>query len=163
MPRGRKDFAKEGKPFDSKRGKSAGVISGIVRRIKKDTFKAASLITDTRAPDEMVTASVEKFWKMRNVDRDSITPMMAEVTELYARAVYNDKEEPMSLSERIAVLERIYKLFGIAYDSNREHNASKRNESDEEKSFEINYIVDGVKQEPPLRIECEQVETTNGS
>lgn len=155
MPRGRKDIYKDAKPFDSKRAKRAGVLSGIVKRIKKSTFKATSAITDTRAPDEMVNKTVEQFWKMRNVERDDITPMMAEVTGLYANAVYNNKDEPLTLMERIAVLERIYKLFGIAFESNKEHNENERKEGEEEKSFEINYIVE-ERREPPNLIECEQ-------
>ena len=157
MPRGRKDICKDAKPFT----KESSRLANEIKRIKRNTFKSASKITDSQAPDEMVTKDIERFWKMRNVKREDITPMMAEVTAIYAKALY-DKEEPMSLIERITILERIYRLFGIAYESNHEHNASEKNSEGEERSFEINYIVDGIKQEPPLRIECEQVES-NGS
>ena len=120
-----------------------------VRAIRYSMFKSVRSIIETTAPDDLVNDKIAKFWSMRGVPRNKITPMMAELTPTYANAI---------ASGDIQILERLYRLFGLAFDSNREHNINDSVGDTEEKSFEINYIVDGVKQEPPQLIECEQVE-----
>lgn len=135
--------------FNSETAKVASRKGLEVRLMKYNTFKTVRSIIDTTAPDSMVNDKIAKFWAMRGISRIRITPMMAELTPTYANAI---------AAGDINALERLYRLLGLAFDSTREHNTNEAMGESEEKSFEINYIVDGVKQEPQQQIECEQVD-----
>lgn len=134
--------------FTSETARKASLKAAKVRNERHSTFRSVRAIVERTAPDTIVTAKIEDFWEKHNVPRVKITPLMAELTPIYAKAVSTGD---------ILVLERIYKILGITFDSTREHNTNDSVGEEQEKSFEINYIVDGTKQEP-LQIECEQVE-----
>lgn len=112
------------KPFTSEKARAAGKRSGEVRNKKASTFRAARAIIDTAAPDTIVSDAIADFWAKHGVNRDDITPMLAEITPIYAKAV---KDADM------ATLERVYKLIGISFESNREHNVKVSLENADDK------------------------------
>lgn len=134
------------RPLNSETAREAQKKSVEVRRMKYAMFKTVRTIIETTAPDSMVSEKIKDFWAKHNVPRNKITPLMAEITPIYANAIN---------SGDMATLERIYRLLGLAFESSKEHNITDSRGEDEEKSFEVNYIVDGVKQEPQ-KIEYEQ-------
>lgn len=136
------------KPYTSEKAREAQKKSVESRKKKYAMFKSVRAIIETTAPDSIVSDKIRDFWAKHGVSRDKITPMLAEITPIYANAVAQGD---------IMVLERVYRLLGLAFDSSKEHNISDSVGETEEKSFEINYIVDGQKQEPQM-IECEKVE-----
>lgn len=136
------------KPLTSEKAREAQKKSVESRKKKYAMFKSVRAIIETTAPDSIVSDKIRDFWAKHGVSRDKITPMLAEITPIYANAVAQGD---------IMVLERVYKLLGLSFDSSKEHNISDSIGETEEKSFEINYIVDGQKQEPQM-IECEKVE-----
>lgn len=114
--------------------------------MKYAMFKSVRAIIETTAPDSIVSDKIKDFWEKHGVPRAKITPMLAEITPIYANAVAQGD---------MATLERIYRLLGLAFDSSKEHNITDSRGEDEEKSFEINYIVEAAK---PQQIECEKAE-----
>ena len=70
-----------------------------------------------------------------------ITPMMAEITPIYSAAIRDGD---------LVALERIYRLLGVTFESNKEHNINVSVGNTDDKPFEINYIVDGIKQNPEM-------------
>lgn len=125
--------------FNSETAREAAYKSAEARRRKYSAFSAVRPIIDEVAPDEMLPESIVTFWRKHGVERDKITPMMAEITPIYASAIQ---------AQDIAVLERVYKLLGLTFDSNREHNINVSLGNKEDKPFEINYIVGGQKVDP---------------
>lgn len=134
------------RPLNSETARAAQKKSVEVRRMKYAMFKSVRAIIETTAPDSIVSDKIKDFWQKHGVPRAKITPMLAEITPIYANAVAQGD---------MATLERIYRLLGLAFDSSKEHNISDSRSEDEEKSFEINYIVEAAK---PQQIECEKAE-----
>lgn len=112
------------------------------QRRKASAFASVRALIDETAPAEMLPAPVVDFWKKHGVERDSITPLMAEITPIYAAAIRDGD---------MGTLERVYRLLGVTFDSNREHNINLSVGNTDERAFEINYIVNGEK------IEAEEV------
>ncbi len=108
------------------------------RRRKKLMFQSLRSLVDERAPDEMLPDGVVEFWKRHGVDKDSITPIMAETTPIYADAI-NNRDLP--------TLATLYKLYGVTFESTREHNVNVAVGNAEDRAFEIKYIVGG-KEDP---------------
>ena len=125
------------KPYTPEKAREAQKKSVESRKKKYAMFKSVRAIIETTAPDSIVSDKIRDFWAKHGVSRDKITPMLAEITPIYANAVAQGD---------IMVLERVYRLLGLAFDSSKEHNISDSIGETEEKSFEINYIVDGQKQ-----------------
>lgn len=102
-------------------------------------FQSVRSIVETAVPAESLNESIVSFWKSRGVEKENISPMMAEIAPIYADALKNHD---------IAVLERVYKLLGLTFESNREHNINVSLGNKEDKPFEINYIIGGKKVDP---------------
>ena len=134
------------RPLNSETAREAQKKSVEVRRMKYAMFKSVRAIIETTAPDSIVSDKIKDFWEKHGVPRAKITPMLAEITPIYANAVAQGD---------MATLERIYRLLGLAFDSSKEHNITDSRGEDEEKSFAINYIVEDSK---PQQIECEKAE-----
>lgn len=101
--------------FTSEKAKLAQKRSTEVQKQKHSVFKTVRSIVDDPAPDSIVNDAIIAFWKMRGIPRSKITPMMAELTPIYAKAV---RECDMF------VLERIYKLLGLSFESTKEQNVT---------------------------------------
>ena len=101
--------------FTSEKAKIAQKRSTEVQKQKHSVFKTVRSIVDDPAPDSIVNDAIIQFWKMRGIPRSKITPMMAELTPIYAKAV---READMF------VLERIYKLLGLSFESTKENNVN---------------------------------------
>lgn len=95
------------------KARAAAKRSAEVRREKANTFKTAKALVDAQACDDLLNPAVVKFWAMRGVPKSKITPMMAEIAPIYNDAV--GKKD-------MATLERIYKLFGVMFESDKENN-----------------------------------------
>ena len=104
-------------------------------------WKSVQVMVNETAPDALLPAPVVDFWAKHGIERDRITPQMAEITPIYAAAI-RDAD--------FATLERIYRLFGLTFESNKEHNVNVVVGNKDDKPFEINYIVDGIKQNPEM-------------
>ena len=109
--RGNPNIAKT--QFNSERAREAARRSAEVRREKSNTFKTAKALVDGEATKDMLNDSVVKFWAMRGVPKNKITPMMAEIAPIYNDAVRNHD---------MATLERVYRLFGVMFESDKENN-----------------------------------------
>lgn len=105
------------------------------KRKKRLMFATLRKLVDERAPDSMLPDGVVEFWKRHGVERDEITPVMAETTGIYADAI-NARD--------FGTLERLYRLYGIHFDSSREHNVSVSLGNRDDRPFEVRYIVDGA-------------------
>lgn len=112
---GNPDLVKYRFTSGSERAKKAQIRSVEVQKQKHSVFKTVRAIVDDPAPDSIVNDAIIQFWKMRGIPRSKITPMMAELTPIYAKAV---READMF------VLERIYKLLGLAFESTKENNVN---------------------------------------
>lgn len=123
--------------FNSETARIANKKSHEAKRRKCSAFNAVRPLVDETAPVAMLPDGVVKFWENHGVSRDSITPLMAEITPIYAAAI---KEGD------IGTLERVYRLLGLTFDSNREHNINVSLGNKDDKPFEINYIVNGQKE-----------------
>ena len=99
--------------FTPEAARRAGKRSAEVRREKGQTFKTAKALVDAQASDDLLNPAVVKFWAMRGVPKDKITPMMAEIAPIYNDAV--GKKD-------MATLERVYRLFGVMFESDKENN-----------------------------------------
>lgn len=126
--------------FTSETGRKAAEKSHESFRRRFSAFAAVRPIVDEAAPDSMLPPPVIDFWKKHGVEKSKITPLMAELTPIYANAIRDGD---------IQVLERVYKLLGLSFESNREHNINLSVGNLEDKPFEINYIVNGDGQESP--------------
>lgn len=99
--------------FTPEAASRAGKRSAEVRREKGQTFKTAKALVDAQASDDLLNPAVVKFWAMRGVPKDKITPMMAEISPIYNDAV---------VKKDMATLERVYRLFGVMFESDKENN-----------------------------------------
>lgn len=118
--------------FNSETAKAAQKKSTESQRKRFSVFSKVRPIIEETAPDSILTDNIVNFWAKHGVEREGITPMLVEITPVYAQAI-KDMD--------FAVLERIYRLLGIAFDSNREHNINVSVGNVDDKPFEINYIV----------------------
>ena len=112
---GNPDLAKYRFTSGSERAKKAQIRSVEVQKQKHSVFKTVRAIVDDPAPDLLLNDNIVLFWKMRGIPRSKITPMMAELTPIYANAV--NKAD-------IFVLERIYKILGLSFESSKEQNVN---------------------------------------
>ena len=112
---GNPDLVKYRFTSGSERAKKAQIRSVEVQKQKHSVFKTVRAIVDDPAPDSIVNEAIITFWKMRGIPRSKITPMMAELTPIYAKAVREAD---------IFVLERIYKILGLSFESTKENNVS---------------------------------------
>ena len=99
--------------FTPETARKAAQKSRETRKQKAAQWRSVRSLIDSTAPVALRTAGVIEFWKAHGVDEKEITPMMAEITPIYADAIKNHD---------IDALERIYKLFGLAFDSTKEQN-----------------------------------------
>lgn len=136
--RGNPKIAEAGRKtrFTSENAVENAVKSNQKQAAKRNTFASAQGMIDLPASEEYLTPSVVKFWADRNVPKENITPMLAEITPIYADAIRN---------RDLATLERIYRLLGLTFDCRREHNINLSLGNADDKPFEINYIVNGKK------------------
>lgn len=111
------------------------------RKRNCSAFAAVRALIDEQATPSLLPDGVVKFWETHCVPREKITPLMAEITPIYAAAIREGD---------IVTLERIYRLLGLTFDSNKEHNINVSVGNKDDKPFEINYIVDGIKQNPEI-------------
>ena len=101
--------------FTSESAKKYSGMAAEARKRKYSVFATVRSIVDDPAPDSFINDAIVTFWKLRGIPRSKITPMMVELTPVYAKAV---KEAD------ILVLERIYKLLGLAFESTKEQNVN---------------------------------------
>lgn len=137
--RGNPDIVELGKKtrFTAKSAAAAARKSNEVQNKRRSMFASLRALTDKPVSDKaLLTPSVVKFWVNRGIDDDAITPIMAETTAIYADALRNGD---------LDALLALYKLYGLTYESNREHNVNLSVGNAEDKPFEINYIVNGKK------------------
>lgn len=118
------------------------------RKKNCSAFAAVRALIDEQATPTLTPEPVIKFWEAHCVPRDKITPLMAEITPIYSAAIRDGD---------IVTLERIYRLLGLTFDSNREHNINVSVGNRDDKPFEIKYIVDGIEKAPEI-IEAETVQ-----
>lgn len=124
-----------GTRINSANAKEYAERANAAKRRKRMMFASLRKLVDERAPDEMLPDGVVEFWRRHGVPRDEITPVMAETTAMYADAI-NARD--------FATLERIYRLYGLTFESNREHNINVSVGNQDDRPFEVRYIVDGV-------------------
>lgn len=142
------------KPFTPEKARAAGKRSGEIRHKKASTFRAARAIIDSCAPNSIVNDKIADFWIKHGVNREDITPMMAEITPIYANAVAQSD---------MATLERVYKLLGISFESSREHNVKMSLENADDKPLKhdisggLSITFEEVKPEPVEENEQEKV------
>ena len=142
------------KPFTPEKARAAGKRSGEIRHKKASTFRAARAIIDSVAPDKIVSEKIRDFWEKHGVGRDEITPMLVEITPIYANAVAQGD---------MATLERVYKLIGISFESSREHNVKVSLENADDKPLKhdisggLSITFEEVKPEPVEENEQEKV------
>ena len=111
------------------------------RKRNCSAFAAVRALIDQQATEQLLPDPVVKFWAAHCVPKDKITPMMAEITPIYSEAIRQGD---------LVALERIYRLLGVTFESNKEHNINVSVGNTDDKPFEINYIVDGIKQNPEM-------------
>lgn len=125
--------------FTSANAKAFAEKSHEARRKKKLMFQSLRALVDEQAPEEMLPPGVVEFWKRHGVPKDSITPIMAETTPIYADAI-NARDLP--------TLATLYRLYGVTFESTREHNVNVAVGNAEDKAFEIKYVVGGKEESP---------------
>lgn len=113
--------------WDKEKAREMALRSHEARTKKKElanAFKATRSLVDFAAPKELVNESIMEFWKRRGVARDRITPLMAETTPMYAEAI---------AQKDIKTLKIIYELYGVTFESNKEHNVKVSLSNDDDK------------------------------
>lgn len=113
--------------WNSDKAKEMAKRSHEARTKKKElasAFKALRALVDKAAPKELLTEKVVEFWRIHGVARDQITPLMAETTPIYADAISN---------RDIKTLDMLYKLYGISFESTKEHNVKVALSNDDDK------------------------------
>lgn len=142
------------KPYTPEKAREAAMKSAEVRRAKASTFRAVRAIVDSCAPNSIVSDKIADFWEKHGVKRKDITPMMAEITPIYANAVAQGD---------MSTLERVYRLLGISFESNREHNVKVSLENADDKPLKhdisgcLEITFEEVKPEPVEENEQEKV------
>ena len=101
--------------FTSESAKKYSGMAAEARKRKYSVFATVRSIVDDPAPDAFINDAVVQFWKLRGITRSKITPMMVELTPVYAKAV-RDAD--------ILVLERVYRILGLAFESTKENNVN---------------------------------------
>lgn len=125
--------------FDSERAKAAAAKSRESRKQKAAQWRSVRSLIDSTAPVELRSPAMVDFWKKHGVDEKEITPMMAELTPIYADAIKNHDLDS---------LERIYKLFGLTFDSTKEQNLKVAFENPLEQNISGGLSVEIVERKP---------------
>lgn len=125
--------------FDSERAKLAGKKSAESRKRKASQWFAVRALIDSTAPADLRVPGIVDFWKKHGIDEKDITPMMAEVTPIYVDAV---KDHDLDK------LERIYKLFGLAFDSTKDQNIKVAFENPLEQNISGGLSIEIVEKKP---------------
>ena len=125
----------KGTRISSANAKEYAERANAAKRKKRLMFASLRKLIDERAPDEMLPDGVVEFWRRHGIEKDEITPVMAETTGIYMDAI-NARDFP--------TLSQLYRLYGVTFDSNREHNVNLSVGNQDDKPFEIRYVVNGT-------------------
>ena len=125
--------------FTPETARKAAQKSRESRKQKAAQWKSVRALIDSTAPVDMRPKPLVDFWAKHGVDEKEITPMMAEVTPIYIDAI---KEHDLDK------LERIYKLFGLTFDSTKDQNLKVAFESPLEQNVSGGLTVEIVEKKP---------------
>lgn len=120
-------------------------------REKTLAFKSVRKYAHNPVPEEKLPEGVAKFWELRNVPREEITPMMVDITPLLSAAI-KDLDLPSVLS--------IYRMLGLTYDSARTTYENQISNEEEGKKMELVYVVErNAATEGDIPEDAEETET----
>lgn len=102
-------------------------------REKTLAFKSVRKYAHNPVDEEFLNDSLVKFWGMRNVPKEEITPMMVDITPLLSEALKN-RDLPSVLS--------LYRMLGLTYDSARTTYESQIENEEQGRRMELVYVVE---------------------
>lgn len=143
--RGNPNISALGKQHAFKKGDSKAKEAsrkGLEARKKKAClFANVRPMVDFALPSAKVNEKLAEFWESRNVPRDKITPVLADITPTFVEALNNRDWN---------TIHDIYKFLGLSFESTRDHNIKVAFENELETKTELSgeMVIQFVEQKP---------------
>lgn len=111
------------------------------RKKKASLFANVRPMVDFAMPASKITDKMAEFWESRNIPRDKITPVLADITPSFVEAL-NNRDWP--------TIHDIYKFLGLSFESTRDQNIKVAFENELETKTEISgeMVIQFVEQKP---------------
>lgn len=103
----------KGTYFTSERARECALKSVEAKRKKANIFANVRPMVDFCVAAEKLNQSIVDFWEARNVPKECITPVLADITPTFAEAIANHDW---------STLHDIYKFLGLSFESTKEQN-----------------------------------------
>lgn len=125
--------------FTSETAKAAQKLSIVSRMKKANLFANVRPMVDYSVPEEKLNQSIIDFWAARNVDKEHITPILADITPTLAEAIANHDW---------ATMHDIYKFLGLSFESTRDHNIKLAFENELDVNASGEMVINFVEKKP---------------